>query len=243
MTRLPHCVVFVAFVACVAIGGCGSGANKKSDAGDGGGGGGAGGVNGGACAVPTACGGNIVGTWQIVSACGSIESNACPPSQRISFETSWVQATYTFAGDGTLTLTASGTTTEAIRYPVGCLLAVVDAGVTEACAAFQDLIRAGIQQADAGAPITSITSFTCSMEGNGVCLCNEVLMAAAQPQTSAYTTSGTQLTFIDVGADAGSSGASDVYGDYCVSGNALTIHLIDASGARSDAVMTLTRVN
>lgn len=241
MKRLLHCVVFV---ACLAIAGCGSDASKKGSGGNGGGGGGAGGVNGGACSVPTACGGNLVGTWRIVSACGSIESNACPPSQSISFETSWVQATYTFAGDGTLTLTASGTATEAIRYPVGCLSPVVDAGVTEACAAFQDLIRAGIQQADAGAPITSITSFTCSMDGNGVCLCNEVVMAATQTQTSAYTTSGDQLTFIDLGADAGTSGASDVHGDYCVSGNTLTMRLTDTSGSTANEfLLTLSRVN
>jgi hypothetical protein len=240
MKRLLYCVVSI---ACVAMAGCGSGANKDGSGGNGGGGGGAGGVDGGACSVSAACGGNLVGTWKIVSACGSIESNACPPSQSIRVETSWVQATYTFAGDGTLTFTATGTTTEAIRYPVGCLLPVVDAGVTEACTAFQDLIRTAAQQADAGAPITSIVSFDCLMDGNGVCLCNEVLTAPPQTQTGSYTTNGDQLTFTDLGADAGTSGASNVYGDYCVSGNALTIHLIDASGARSDFLMTLTRVN
>jgi hypothetical protein len=239
MKRLLHCVVSI---ACVAIAGCGSAANKNGSGGNGGGGGG-GGVNGGACSVPTACGGNLVGTWKISSSCGSIESNACPPSQNITFETSWVQLTYTFAADGTLTLAGSGTTTEAIRYPVGCLLSFVDAGITEACAAFQDSIRAAAQQADAGAPITSLVSFACSMDGNGVCLCNEVLTVAPQTQTGTYTTSGHQLTFIGLGADAGTSGASNVYGDYCVSGNTLTIHLIDASGARSDFLMKLTRVN
>jgi hypothetical protein len=237
MRRLLHCV------ACVAIAGCGSGANKNGSGGNGGGGGGAGGGDGGACSVPSACGGNLVGTWKIVSACGSIESNACPPSQNISVETSWVQATYTFAADGTLTLTGSGTTTEVIRYPVGCLLPVVDAGVTEACAAFQDLIRAATQHPDAGPPITSIVSFTCSMDANGVCLCNEVLTVGPQPQTGTYTTNGDQLIFADLGADAGTSGASNEYGDYCVSGNALTIRLIDASRARRNFVMTLTRVN
>src|SRR3954463_2198683 len=153
MKRLLHCVVSV---ACVAIAGCGSGANKNGSGGSGGGGGGGSGVDGGACSVSAACGGNLVGTWKIVSACGSIESNACPPSQSINVDTTWVQATYTFAGDGTLTFTGSGTTTEVIRYPVACLLPVVDAGVTEACTAFQDLIRTAAQQADAGAPITSI---------------------------------------------------------------------------------------
>jgi hypothetical protein len=240
MKRLLRCVVSI---ACVAIAGCGSGANKNGSGGNDSGRGGAGGVNGGACPVPAACGGNLVGTWKILSSCGSIESNACPPSQSISVETSWVQVTYTFAADGTLTLAGSGTTTEAIRYPVGCLLPVVDAGVAEACAAFQDLIRAAAQQADAGAPLTSLVSFTCAMDGNGVCLCNEVLTVAPQTQTGTYKTSGDQLTFIDLGADAGTSDASNVYGDYCVSGNTLTIHLIDASDARSDFLMTLTRVN
>ena len=52
-----------------------------------------------------------------------------------------------------------------------------------------------------------------------------------------------QQTSVRADPDAGTSGASDVHGDYCVSGNTLTLHLIDASGATSDFRMTLTRVN
>lgn len=243
MKRLLCCMVLV---GCVAIAGCGSSANRKGAGGSGGssggGGSGAGGTNGDTCSVPAPCGGNIVGTWRILSACGSIASSACPPSQTISVHTSWAQVTYTFASDGTVSLAGSGPTTEVVRYPIGCLSAIVDAGASEACATFEHLIQTSLQNPDAGPPNGTITSFTCSMDGSDACLCNEVVEVTTQMLTDTYTTSGNQITFINASADAG-SGASDSHGEYCVSGNTLTIHVLDATGATSEFLMTLTRVN
>ena len=235
--RFLDCVVFV---ACVAVAGCGSGANKKGSGGNGGGGGGAGGVSGGSCSLPPPCGGNLAGTWRLGSGCGSITLDTCT-SQPIDFETSWGDATYTFANDGTFTSTFSGTVSEAIRYPIACVAPIVDAGATEACADFQNAVQMGIQNADGGATSTSLTSFTCSMASGTICLCNEIFSAVApQAQTGMYTTSGNQLT-ITGGADAGSSSS---HADYCVSGSTLTMRLTDTSSSTANEFqLTLSRVN
>ena len=226
------------FVACVAVPGCGSGANKND------GGGGSGGTSGATCSPTVPCGGNLVGTWKLVSACGSITSGACPPSQSIDVQTTWTDATYVFTADGNFTWSGSGSTTETIRYPVGCLSIVVDAGVAEVCAAYQSLIQTTIQNADAGTPITNITSYTCTMQGNEACLCHEVItFPTAQTQTGTYTVSGSQFTVTITGGtiDAGTSGATPSVTDYCVSGNTLTIR--GTSAGNSTSTFVFTRVN
>jgi hypothetical protein len=233
--RLVDCVVVV---ACVAIGGCGSGANKND-----GGSGGSGGTNVGVCSPFTPCGGNLVGSWRLVSACGSFTSTFCPPSQSIDVDTTWTDTIYTFAADGTFTFTASGSTSETIRYPPGCLSSLVDAGASEACAAYQDLIHTTIQNADAGTPIANITTFTCTMQGSYACLCHEVIaFATPQTETGTYTTSGTQVTVTATGGtvDAGASGANPSSTDYCVSGNTITLRSASTDNSTGQFVLTKT---
>jgi hypothetical protein len=237
---------YVVFVACIAVAGCGSGANKQSSGGNGGGGGGAGsaggsgGGSGSSCSLPAPCGGDPVGTWRFVSGCGSATLDTCP-SQPIDFVTVRGDETYTFASDGTYTATFSGTLNETIRYPIVCLGPIVDAGAPEACATWASAVQMGIQTADAGASSTTLTSFTCSMDGANICVCNEVLSSGSpQTVTAIYTTSGNQLTITSAAADAGSGSSSHV--DYCVSGNTLTLHFFDASSPDAFLV-TLSRVN
>jgi len=235
--RLLHGLVLV---ACVALGGCGSGANKND-----GGAGGTGGTNVGTCSLTAPCGGSLVGTWRLASACGSVTSSFCPPSQSIDVATTWSDAIYTFAADGTFTWSATGSTSETIRYPVGCLSSIVDAGATEACAAYQNLIQTTIQNADAGAPITHVTTFTCTMQGSDACLCHEVIsFPTSQTETGMYTTSGTQVTVTVTGgtADAGASGASPSMTAYCVSGNTLTLRGT-TTDANSTSQFVLTKTN
>lgn len=240
MRRLRASVIFV---LCVATSACGSGTKNTTGTGGGAGGGSGGsvgpnvdgGTHGISCGLFTACGGNIVGTWRVVSSCGSVSSSSCPSSERITVQTTLTQGTYTFAGDGTFTLMASGSATETLRYPLACLGGITDAGIPQACADIERAFVASTQPADAGTPAVEVTSASCASAANAACACT-VVLGYTSPQTTSgtYTTSGSQITFAVRAADGGTDPASE----YCVSGNTLTLHFFDTT---SDWVMVLTR--
>ena len=214
----------VVFVVSVATAACGSGAKNGA-------------VNGISCDPFTACGGNIVGTWRVVSSCGVISSPACPSSERITAQSSAPQTAYTFAGDGTFTLTASGDLTEALRYPLACLGAITDAGIPQACA---DIERAFLtpQSGDAGTQTVEVTSASCAAAANETCACTAVIRYGGPQTTSgSYTTSGSQVTLTAPDGGVRDAGADPV-GEYCVSGNSLTLHFVNSS---DDWVTKLTR--
>jgi hypothetical protein len=214
------------------MGGAGSG-------GAGGGGAGAGGsydaaVNGGSCSF-TACGGNIVGTWHVTTACGSISPSSCPPPQSIVVEHETSQATYTFAADGTFTNLISGAFSETYRYPFSCL----DGGTDQVCADYQDMVQTSIARADGG---LSGATYTCSADVNQTCLCTETFTyPSPQTQTTSYVVNGDQVILgpsVDGGvADAGAYASVE----YCVSGNTLTLHFVGASSVTGDFVITLSK--
>jgi hypothetical protein len=237
--------VLLGAVLGVAIAGCGGSANRAGTGGTGGGGGSAsdGGVdgdaavNGGSCPF-AACGGNIVGTWHLASACGSISLSNCPPAQSIGVEHETSQATYTFASDGTFTNVISGAFSETYRYPFACLAILTDGGTAELCADLQNLAQASIAKADAG---LSGATYACATDVNQACLCTETFTyPSPQTATGSYVVSGDQVTFSPSGgAAAGDAGAAAFVG-YCVSGNTLTLQFTGGNLA-GDHVMTLTR--
>jgi hypothetical protein len=195
-------------------------------------------VNGISCGAFTACGGSILGTWRLVSSCGSVSSTACPSSERISAQTSAGQTAYSFAGDGTFTFTASGDVTELLRYPLACLGSITDAGIPQACADIERAFQA--PPSDAGTPAAEVTSASCAAAANEICACTAVLRYTS-PQTASgsYMTSGSQVTLSASASDGGVRDAgADAAWDYCVSGNILTLHILSSS---ADWVMTLTR--
>src|SRR5262245_2074904 len=131
--------LIVCFVYCAVAAGCGSGAGKKTTGTGGAGGiGGVGGVGGstgsagtsGTCTF-TACGGDLVGTWNVESLCSPNVSGTCPPYVGVTVDRSQSAATYTFAANGSFTYAAAGTLTETIRYMKDCLKIGADAGVSE----------------------------------------------------------------------------------------------------------------
>jgi hypothetical protein len=239
----------IIFVLCVATSACGSSAKNSAGTGGSGAGGGSGGgagtnVDGAVGAIScdpfTACGGNIVGAWQLVSNCGSISTTPCASSERISSKSSWAHATYTFAGDGTFTATATNPLTESLRYPLGCLGAITDAGIPQACADLERLFLAPPQPSDGGTQPPEVQSASCSAVANETCACTAVLSYMGAPTTSgSYTTSGNQITFGAPGSDGGApdAGATAVW-EYCVSGNNLALHVTSST---YDWIWTMTR--
>lgn len=238
----------VMFVLCVATAACGSSA--KNTAGTGGAGGGSGGsagtnvdaaVNGISCDPFTACAGNIVGTWRLVSSCGSVSSWPCPSSERIPARSSVTQETYTFASNGTFSLAASGDLTETLVYPLVCLSGITDAGIPQACADIERAFVTPTQTGDAGTQTVEVKSASCSVAANDTCACTAVLTTTGSQimASGSYTTSGNQVTLVVSASDGGVRDAgTDAPWEYCVSGNTLTIHSVSSS---ADGVMTLTR--
>jgi hypothetical protein len=229
----------IMFVVCVATAACGSSAKNTDGSGGSGGTNVDAAVNGISCDPFTACGGNIVGTWRLISSCGSISNSPCPPSERIAFKSSVTQSTYTFASDGTFTFAASGDLTEALRYPLACLSGITDAGIPQACADIERLFVT--PTGDAGTQTVVVKSASCSAAANDSCACTAVLgsTSGAQTTSGSYTTSGNQLTLVASASDGGVRDAgADSGWEYCVSGNTLTLHTFSSSG---DGVMTLTR--
>jgi len=231
--------LFVCFVYCAVAAGCGSGAGKKTTGTGGAGGvGGVGGSTGsagtsGSCTF-TACGGDLVGTWNVESLCSPNPSVTCPPYDGVTIDRSASVATYTFAANGTFTYAASGTLTETLRYPKDCLSPGADAGVSELCAAFQAAVQSSIAKADGGS-LSGLTSFTCSVENN-FCVCVEVFTNLSVNETGTYTTSGNQLTITITGGSTADGGFPN--SDYCVSGSTLKIRSPSTEG---DVVTKLTK--
>ena len=212
---------YVIFALCVATSACGSGAKTTNIS----------------CDSFTACGGNIVGTWRVVSVCGSISSPAACPSEKITAHTIHTMTTYTFAGDGTFTATASGVATEELRYPLACLGAITDAGIPQACTDYERAYMAATQAGDAGTQPVEVTGVSCAAAGSQTCACTLVVTyTVPQVISGSYTASGNQLTLAGSPADGGVP--DDPASAYCVSGNTLTIHSVSDS---LDFVTTLTR--
>jgi hypothetical protein len=233
-----RCVLGAALLASS----CGSSSHSRSDAAaaaDAAGSTGGTGVSdgaagsGGSCSF-TACGGDIVGTWHVTSACGSLSPASCPPPQSIVIEHETSQGTYTFASDGTVTIAISGTFSETLRYPFACL----DGGTAQACADFQNMAQAAIAKADAG----SLESYTCSADVDQACTCTETLTyPSPQSQTNSYVVSGDHVTIgAPLDGGVGDAGAPASVG-YCVSGNTLTLQLIGDGNVAGDFVLTLSR--
>jgi hypothetical protein len=220
----------VVLVACAAAVGCGSSGNKTDGGGGAGGGGGA--VTGN-CALFTACGGNIAGTWRYVSGCATFSSATCPAETAMTTIASG-SATYTFGSGGVFAYTVSGTLDETVNYSLGCLSGFTDAGVPQACADVQNLYRMSIGQ-DAGSSATQIASATCSAGQNETCSCTLVFSVQSGTTQGTYTVSGSQVTITDPNADGGAGTPTD----FCVSGNTLTLRL--RTDSASNLVMTLMR--
>src|SRR5947208_3197940 len=103
---------------------CGGGGAGRDAGGGGSGGGDAGGADGGAsaCATVSSCGGDVVGTWQVMQSCLSLAedlSSACPgASAVIAFTFAGME---TFNADHTYTATTTGGGTTHYHYPGACV--------------------------------------------------------------------------------------------------------------------------
>jgi hypothetical protein len=178
----------------------------------------------GTCGSTPACGGNIVGTWRIVSSCGSspttVNGKQCAGAQPMQVTFS-VSGTITFNADLTYSSNATASGMESISIPASCL---AQSGAT--CAELDQLLS--MNPAAAGSH--------CSASGNG-CACSVLIPASTDSQTGTYAT-----TLAGVITEMPSGGAPSV-ADYCVSGSMLTFspHAGSSMDGMTAGTVTLTK--
>jgi hypothetical protein len=160
------------------------------------------------CGTP-ACGGNLVGTWRIVSLCGAstYQTTQLYCAEKITIERGGVTVTGTaeYAADGGYTETITQSGTMHITYPASCL------GTMMGASSCDDVAKL---YAGSGA------SYSCSDAGG--CACTAQLVNDTFTDQGTYRIIGTGVTkqsprFIMISP-----------ADYCVQGNRLVEDMMGA---------------
>lgn len=214
MGRLQSWVV-VPFVAALSLVGCG-GSSKDGDDSDG-------------CANAAACGGDIVGAWQISSTCltfdSSTMSNDDCPGQTTRVADWDMTGNFNFNADLTYSANATQTGTVVTTLPASCLMRQ---GITLSCAQLEDALQANL--ADSG-----FSSGTCSVSAGNGCACTIVTLPQSSNASGTYTTSGSGvLTQTETGGSPDSS-------NYCVKGSTLTLSPTASEMSGVAGSLTLTK--
>jgi hypothetical protein len=164
---------------------------------------GCGGEGGGTCGVAAPCGGDIVGTWTVTSACVTANVTGfltnCP-SATLSISDLRITGTTAYDADLTYTQDTVASGTDVVTLPRECIGALT-------CA---DLAASFLQE---NPPPTSVT---CWAAGSG-CACALGVPTQSTIETGTYTTtSAGLLTQTKTGGAPGQA-------NYCVKGTTLTV--------------------
>jgi hypothetical protein len=166
----------------------GVGGGGTGGTGDAGGTGGTGGVEAPACSVEVAaCGGDLVGTWSLVSNCGEmyqlIDAGTAAPCRHLSVTIAWDRwaATTTYDDDGTYYGTYDLERSFTLEVPAACLEALAPEDPDAACAA-----------AGAYGPGRSLGDGGCARDEAGACTC-VYRQAASGSERGNWTVDGDRL--------------------------------------------------
>ena len=182
-------------VALLLLSGCG--AKSESD-------------DGVACGTASACGGNIVGTWHIVSSCAGFRAASPMPTASCPEQTRddsglILSGTTAFAADSSLTQSISLSGKLVMKQPASCLMGN---GAAITCAQVEQDLRSTLST-------TGSSSISC-VDSAGGCECTLVLDPATKEFQGTYTTTAAGLL------TQMANGGIDV-SDYCVTGDRLTL--------------------
>lgn len=183
------------------------------------------GGSGGSCGNAPACGGSIVGTWTISSACltaeASFVTSQCAAGTLTSSSLTET-GTIIYNSDGTYS--SSGTANGYLKFdaPQSCLMS--DGGTPPTCQQLNQMLQAT-------ASLTPGMSETCT--GSSVCHCTLTITNQARSDTGTYTTTATGLLTLT----PMNGTASQI--DYCVQGHTLTES--PQAGSMSSGIVTLTK--
>jgi hypothetical protein len=171
---------------------------------------GCGGGSGGQCAGDVTCGGNVVGTWDIISTCVSGSPTSGEGCGVQSFDASNLRETgsITFDNDGTYSVTfvVSGKVEETITE--SCLS---NGAISITCDDFNTLLQTSVMKSADGA----IASASC--HGVSVsCACSFEFATKTMTESGTYIASGGTVT------TTASGGSPEAQG-YCVQGSIMTV--------------------
>lgn len=160
------------------------------------------------CAPVEPCGGDLVGTWKVVSSCvhGTAQetTSACSLPLTTQIQSVTYSGTVTFDPDlhYVTTVTASGRM--ALTYPAACL--------TSARLTCEELSQSLVQM-----PTSSggVKGTGCYSSGGGDCQCTFDVQTPAHETPGAYSTNGNSVTITTNGRSVST--------DYCVRGTELTL--------------------
>jgi hypothetical protein len=199
----------------------------------------------GTCPTFTACGGDLVGTWRLVSECLSATTSGPCATTRTTMDISAYDLRFTFAANGSATVSMSGVIRENFRYSDACLGLVgnPDAGIAANCDYLRTSVTQSFQkQGDAGGPPFELEKFECAVDAPETCACDTAYRYPNVALTGSYTVEGNQIVTLSLdvssqpGAPSGGTSSAERL-DYCISGNTLTLRL----GSTGDSTMTFVR--
>ncbi len=184
------------------------------------------------CGKVQPCGGNVVGSWQVVNDCETDAGRAafasifatmaagsfCPAQTLRGFEPSG-SGSFVFNADQTYSASIVFGANIDVNVPGSCTAGL---GCGEFGANIQAQIAAGTYQ-------PNVTAFSCS--GASDCVCREVL-EIPQSETGTYATAGSSLTFTAVNGEVSNF-------SYCIEGT--TAHFLSLSGTTIDSDLVATK--
>ena len=181
---------------------------------------GGGASSGGSCAPIVACGGNLVGTWQIAKLCSFAllpTSNVGCPGASAEINSLSASGTFTFNADNTTQNNALVAFNESVHYPSSCYSAAQ-------CNDLQALLAS-----DPG-----VSAANCTYDATIGCDCTLTAESRSTSTTGTYQTAGSTLT---IQSGTQTTPENDTY---CVQGSTLQIQNVNAqSGAISTLTLTL----
>lgn len=195
----------------------GSGANAGSPGSSGSGSGSAG--QSGMCPAITACGGSLVGKWQLTDLCLNLTADGTDlgcDGATLSLDHVTPSGSIEFKADLTWQTSSEIKVDEHLNFPTSCY-------TSDQCTQFETALKAE----------DGVTSATCTYDAQSGCSCK---ISSAQPSMNGgtYAVSGNNVTLTTDGSDGPPETDS-----FCVSGN--TLHLQNDSASGGIAVITATK--
>lgn len=214
MGRLSSWVA-VRFVAALVLVGCGGSSEDDDDS--------------GSCANAAACGGDIVGAWQISSTCltfdfSTMSNDECPGQTTRVVD--WdMTGNFNFRADLTYSANATQSGTVVTTLPASCL---TRQGITLTCAQLEGSLQANL--ADSG-----FSSATCGVSAGNGCACTVTTLPQSSNASGTYSTSGAGVLTQTPAGDAPDSS------NYCVKGSTLTVSPTASDMSNVTGSVTLTK--
>jgi hypothetical protein len=208
------------------------GANTTGAAGSGGaggsGGGGAGGAGaGGACTSFTACGGSLLGTWQLTSTCFFLPPAASGCAQEtVDAATFHESGSYVFNSDLTYSASVIPSGTLGFTMPQSCTPAQP---IATTCAIFNSTYSSLVAQ-----PGSPYASAGCDVSGTD-CVCTFTFTAQTVSATGTYVVGTDTVTLTRTGSTTSTTN------NFCVQGTALSLDAVSLAGTAVEGPAVLTK--